>query len=150
MPAFHYQGLDGGPIEVPFEARTLEGFREWMAGREDQPGQVCFVRGHVFLELSQDQRTHEPVGSEVNAVLKALSREAETGRYFTPPSWITCAAAELSAEPDGFFATFETLRSGRLSINPELAIELIGVPDFVLEVVSKSSVKKDRTLLRAA
>lgn len=150
MPSFHYQGLDGVPVEVPFEARTLEGFRAWQAGREDQPGQVCFVRGHVFLEMSQDQRTHEPIVSEVTAVLKALTREVETGRYFSSPTWITCAQAELSAEPDGSFATFEALRSGRLTINPTRSSELIGAPDFVLEVVSKSSVKKDRRLLRGA
>lgn len=150
MPSFHYQGLDGGPVEVPFEARTLEGFREWMAGREDQPGQVCFVRGHVFLEMSQDQRTHGPVSIEVSTVLHSLARELETGRYFSAPTWITCAPAELSAEPDGSFATFETLRSGRLTINPARASEMVGAPDFVLEVVSKSSVKKDRTLLRQA
>lgn len=148
--SFHYQGLDGDPVEVPFEARTLEGFREWMSGREDQPGQVCFVQGHVYLEMSQDQRTHGPVSTEVSIVLATLARELETGRYFTPPSWVTCAPAELSTEPDGFYARYDTLRSGRLAINPERRIELVGVPDFVLEIVSKSSVKKDRRLLRDA
>jgi Uma2 family endonuclease len=51
------------------------------------------------------------------------------------------------------FATWETLSSGRLKLVPREGhsgefIELAGSPDWVLEVVSRNSVRKDTKLLR--
>jgi Uma2 family endonuclease len=51
------------------------------------------------------------------------------------------------------FATWDTLKSGRLAPPadrpPEMAIDLIGTPDWICEVVSDSSEEKDTQLLRA-
>ena len=50
-------------------------------------------------------------------------------------------------EPDAMFASYETFRSGRLrqisGRRPEGVIEVEGTPDMVLEVISRSSVRKD-------
>lgn len=143
MPGIHIDD-----IEVPFEVRTLDGFRAWMARSEGRPGRASFFEGEVFLEMNQDYRSHEPVSTQVNARLTLLAGELGIGRYFTPPSWITWAPAHLSTEPDGFFARWESLRSGRLALHPDHANELVGVPDFVLEIISASSARKDRILLR--
>jgi Uma2 family endonuclease len=59
---------------------------------------------------------------------------------------LTNLSARLSTEPDGTFASWQTLRDGRLRIvggEPPDGIELVGTPDMVLEVASRSSVRKD-------
>lgn len=142
MPAIHIDD-----IEVPFEVRTLEGFRAWMARSEGRPGRASFIEGEVFLEMNQSYRSHEPVSTQVNARLTLLAGELGLGRYFTPPSWITWTPTDLSTEPDGFFARWETLRAGRLALHPDHQNEMVGVPDFVLEIISPSSWRKDQVLL---
>lgn len=141
-----------GDVEIPFDVRTLEGFRQWMASREGEVPyyRASFIQGDVFVDVSQDYRSHEPVAAEINMVLRQLARELDIGRHFVPPSWITWQAADLSTEPDGFFARFESFEAKRLAVHPDHGNELVGVPDFVLEVVSPSSVKKDRVLMRRA
>lgn len=134
--------LTVGELEIPFEVHTLEGFRTWAATREGGPP-VSFCLGDVFVDVNQSYRTHEPVVQEINAVLGGLARDAGVGRYFTPPSWFTCVAAQLSTEPDGFFARYETLQRGDLRLHPDRDNEMLGRPDFVLEVVSPCSRRKD-------
>jgi Uma2 family endonuclease len=146
----HMPGLYLEDVEVPFDVRTLEGFRNWMARTPARPGRASFVRGDVFVEMNQSYRTHEPVAKGITHTLLNLTDELGLGRYFLPPSWITYEPAGLSTEPDGFYATFETLRSGRLTVASERPHEMVGAADFVLEVVSKTSARKDRTLLRRA
>jgi Uma2 family endonuclease len=59
--------------------------------------------------------------------------------------WITNDEADLSNEPDAVFASWDTLESGRAVLSSD-ELELIGSPDWVLEIVSKSSVRKDRSV----
>jgi Uma2 family endonuclease len=57
----------------------------------------------------------------------------------------------LSTEPDILFASWETIRSGRLRWiegKPNSYLELEGTPDMALEVISRSSVRKDTEILR--
>ena len=54
-------------------------------------------------------------------------------------------------QPDGLFYAWETMRSGRLRFvvrEGQGIMELEGAADLVLEIVSKSSVRKDTVLLR--
>lgn len=127
-------------IEVPNDAYTLSGFRAWVASLDEHGPRVSFARGIVHVETSaQSQETHEPVAAAINVVLSSL----DIGRYFMPPSWFTHEASALSTEPDGFFALWSTLEQGDLRLNPEREIEMLGRPDMVLEVVSKTSHRKD-------
>ena len=64
---------------------------------------------------------------------------------------LTNVAANLSTEPDGLFFAWETVRSGRLRLVEREGLgimELEGSADVALEVVSKTSVRKDTVLLR--
>lgn len=131
-------------IEIPWETRTLEGFRTWVATLDEHGPRVSFARGIVHVEMAaQSFDTHEPLVFAINIALANLARELGVGRYFLPPSWFTHEAAQLSTEPDGFFATWATLEKRDLYINPEREIEMLGRPDMVLEVVSKTSQRKD-------
>lgn len=76
---------------------------------------------------------------------------ASLGRYVPDRMLLTNAQANLSTEPDALFFTWETMRAGRLRLverDGQDFMELEGTPDQVLEVVSKTSVRKDTVLLR--
>jgi Uma2 family endonuclease len=73
--------------------------------------------------------------------------------YFLPDgARFSHAAADLSVEPDAFFISYESLRSGRIKEIPAASgagpIEFEGTPDMVLEIVSPTSVKQDTEDLR--
>jgi Uma2 family endonuclease len=70
-------------------------------------------------------------------------------------AWVKHEEAGLSTEPDLIFATWDAFTSGRLGFVDKKDkqgdfIELVGTPDLVVEVVSDSSVRKDRVTLKAA
>ena len=62
---------------------------------------------------------------------------------------LTNLQAGLSTEPDGMYISYEALKSGRAVLeDAEESLEVVGVPDMVLEVVSRTSRKKDTVVLR--
>lgn len=131
-------------LEIPRRALSLDGFREWVASMGEPAPRVCFSGGRLHIEMSpQDYITHGPVVDAINDVLARLARERDMGKYFRPPSWFTDTSAVLSTEPDGFLVRWEAIEGGRVRVNPDRTSELLGRPDMVLEVVSKSSRKKD-------
>lgn len=133
-----------GGLEIPPEIFTLDGFRAWVARQDENGPRVSFSRGRVHIEVNQSYRSHEPVVRAINVTLHRLARELGLGRYVFPPSWFTHEAGELSSEPDGFLVLFESFESGRVQLNPEREDELLGAPDMALEVISPSSIQKDR------
>ncbi|MCZ7682513.1 MAG: Uma2 family endonuclease [Sandaracinaceae bacterium] len=108
----------------------------------------------MFVEMSPESiDSHNKVKVEVSAVLHRLARELDLGEVYADGALLTNEAAGLSTEPDALFATWETLASGRLASvsrknREDDAIELVGTPDLVVEVVSDSSVRKDLVALR--
>jgi Uma2 family endonuclease len=76
------------------------------------------------------------------------------GVVFADGVWLTNDDANLSTAPDAAFARWEILNSGRVSIvtteEETDGVELRGSPDWVLEVVSRNSKRKDTRLLPAA
>lgn len=133
-------------LVLPGDVQTFAGFRAWMAslpesGPRPRP---TFCAAGVFVEMSpQDDETHEPLVRQINRRLSDLNDELGLGRYFFPASWITHERTKLSTEPDGFLVRWDALRSKRVRVNPRRRSELLGAPAWVLEVVSRSSVKKD-------
>jgi Uma2 family endonuclease len=135
-------------IAIPQGAHRLERFREWILS-EVLPEEVTvhLVQGEIFIEMSPERiESHALVKIEIMSVVHQLARKLKLGTVYPDGTWITNDAAELSTEPDACFASWDTLKSGRLVAVERPsgdAIELRGSPDWVLEVVSPSSVKKD-------
>lgn len=142
-----------GAIEVPRDAGTLEGFRRW--ARSDQfpnRGRVTFIDGELTIEMSPERyESHLAVKRAINRAIEAVVESNDLGRFYPDGAWITNEVAGISNEPDASFASWETLESGRLQ-PPEGwtdkdYVELVGTPDWVCEVVSNSSQRKDTKLL---
>lgn len=135
--------VDG--LEIPAEVHTLDGFRTWRASLGERAPRACFVAGEVHVELSpQDWRSHLSVASDLNAQLALLARRLDVGRYFEQGGWLTNESAALSTEPDGLLVRWETFAAGEARVD---GCELRGRADMVLEVVSRSSERKDTVRL---
>jgi Uma2 family endonuclease len=141
-------------VEVPDSGMTLDDFREWVYSDEfPDRGRITFVEGRLFIDMSPERiEGHNQVKSALNRAIDALVREQKLGKYYPDGAWITNSAAGVSSEPDAMFASWETLKSGKLAprkrrAEEEDAYELIGAPDWVCEVISSSTEKADKKTL---
>jgi Uma2 family endonuclease len=142
-------------IIIPASAHTLGGFRDW-AKSEDFPerGRFSFIDQELIIDMSPEElETHNKVKSETGRTLLNLNRKLKRGEFYSDGTLLTNVAAGLSTEPDALFVTWECLETGRIRLIPREGeeaeyIELEGTPDWVMEIVSKSSVRKDTKKLR--
>jgi Uma2 family endonuclease len=144
-------------VRVPASALTLDGFRAWATSKDfPQHVRAAFIDQEVFLEMSNEElETHVLVKGEIARVLMTLCRELKNGKFYPDGALITNKQARVSNNPDASFVARETLEAGRVQLIPRQGaegqyIEMEGTPDWVLEVVSDSSVEKDTQTLRDA
>ncbi len=147
---------NSGEMTVPSVLpTTLAEFREWV-GNSDLPEKtrVCFYNGKVWIDMSNEQLfTHAALKGVIFAVLFELARAGKLGRCFPDGVLLTNETANVSNNPDGVFVSYAALEAGRVAWTPGKTdgyVEIVGSPDLVVEVVSKSSVRKDTVVLREA
>ena len=142
-----------GQVVIPDWVDDLETFRRWRLS-EDAPvrGEIAFLDSYLWVDLSLGEfLTHNQVKAAYDFAVMSVVNSESLGRYVPDRMLLTNTAANLNTEPDGLFFTWETLRSGRLRFverEGQGIMELEGTADLVLEIVSKSSVRKDTVLLR--
>jgi Uma2 family endonuclease len=85
-------------------------------------------------------------------VLANLNVEQEFGHVFINGVLITHERAQVSNNPDAVAVRYETIERGRVRFITHQDRELVidGSPDWVLEIVSDSTVIKDTRTLREA
>jgi Uma2 family endonuclease len=143
-------------ISVPPEAHTLNGFRAWAASPSfPENGSISLIEGELLIDRSPERMgSHNKAKAHIAAVLGIFVDEQDLGDFYIDGAWLTHDGAELSTEPDAVFVRNETWDSGQVQIVPrpegDDGIELRGTPDWVLEVVSPTSVRKDTQLLVAS
>jgi Uma2 family endonuclease len=140
-------------VSIPAWVDDLESFRRWARSKQfPDTGRICYLNGEVWVDMSKEQFfSHNQVKSEYNITLGGLIKRNRLGRYIPDGMLLTNVDATLSVQPDGAFASFESLANGRVRLiegADEGFVELEGTPDMVLEVVSTSSVVKDYKRLR--
>lgn len=138
---------------IPHWVEDLESFRRWRLSEDaPQQGEIAYLDSFIWVDLTMEEfLTHNQVKAAYDYAIMNLLNPASLGRYVPDRMLLTNAEANLNAEPDGLFFTWETVRSGRLRLverEGQGVMELEGTPDQVLEVVSKTSVRKDTVLLR--
>jgi Uma2 family endonuclease len=142
-----------GQVVIPDWVEDLETFRRWRLS-DDAPekGEIAFLDSYLWVDLTMGEFfTHNQVKAAFDYALMSVVQPASLGRYVPDRMLLTSTAANLNTEPDGLFFSWETLRAGRLRLvarEGEGILELEGTPDLVLEVVSKTSVRKDTILLK--
>jgi Uma2 family endonuclease len=146
---------EGQEITVPGWVTDLGAFRRW-TDSEDVPEdlRIWWLKGEVWVDMSGEQVfTHVRVKTRLTMALGSLADQEQLGLYFTDGLLLSNFAADISGKPDGLFLSTATLASDRIRLiegQDGGFTELQGSPDMVLEILSKSSEKKDDVVLRQA
>lgn len=137
-------------VRVPEWVRDLASFRRWARSADfPERGWYSFLDGGLWVEPNMERLAHNKVKSKISAVLTLLTEQEQVGTYLNDRMLLTNLTAGLSTEPDGMFFSYDAERSGRVKLeHGEDSIEVIGSPEMVLEVISRSSVQKDTAVLR--
>jgi Uma2 family endonuclease len=138
------------PIRIPAEAADLAGFRAWTTSEAfPEKWRASYFHGEIVLEMGPEEtETHNKVKGAVHYTLMNISRKSRLGTLYIDGVQLSNKAADLSTVPDAIFVKRASLRSGRVRRVPRKGrtgeyTELEGTPDLVVEVVSRSSYKKD-------
>lgn len=142
-------------FRIPADAHTLEGFREWATSPAFPPyARATLLNGEIFIDMSnEDPEMHVLVKTVIAATLYPFCRDQKLGRLYQDGMLVANKKAKLASNPDCTFVSWKTLREGkarfiRRKINDRHFRDLEGTPDWVMEVVSDSSVEKDLDELR--
>src|SRR5262245_46504500 len=136
-------------------ASSLAGFRAW-ATSDDFPENLraAYLDGELFLDLSNEEpEFHVSVKTEIIRVLGGLVKELKLGKFYAGGLLVSNEDANVSSNPDASFVSRASFRARRVKLvvrdeERGLYCDAEGTPDWVLEVVSDSSVRKDTQRLR--
>jgi Uma2 family endonuclease len=144
-------------LEVPFVG-SLEEFRRW-ARSDDFPerGRIDYLAGRIEVDMTpEDYYSHGGLKVEVIGALREIVKASDLGDLRTDRTRISTAEADLSAEPDLVFVSFDSFASGRARLVAKVTeeadryVEIEGAADLVVEIVSDRSVTKDTVRLPVA
>ena len=133
---------------------SFDGFRAWAQSDEfPEVGEISFLNGQLYIDMSPEElHKHNKVKTAITSALHLIASRSELGDVYSDRMLVTNPKCGLSTEPDATFVAYESVEAGRVRLVQregfaDEAIELEGSPDMVLEVVSRSSAKKDKTVL---
>jgi Uma2 family endonuclease len=139
-------------LHIPAGVNSLEGFRRWTSSKSfPERGRIDFLEGELEIDLSGENLYRH--GAPKTAIAAALYDQlVRTGRgsVYVDSTRIASVHADISVEPDVVAVLWDSLEAGRVRQVPAASgeedsyIELEGSPDLVVEIVSQSSVSKDR------
>jgi hypothetical protein len=144
--------LEDTVVRIPPWVVDLASFRRWTEMDEfPEKGRICYLAGEVWIDMSREQLfTHNQVKQEHNLVLGGIVKGERRGRWFPDGAYVTNEEVGLAAKPDGCFVSNESLDNGLVRLvegKREGFLDLEGSADMVLEIVSTSSVAKDKETL---
>jgi len=153
MPRRRLEVIVQGQVVIPDWVEDLDSFRRWrLSEAAPDKGEIAYLDSCLWVDVTMEEfLTHNQVKAAFDYAIMNVVNPASLGRYVPDRMLLTNTGANLNTEPDGLFFTWETMRSGRLRLverEGQGIMELEGTPDLVLEVVSKTSVRKDSLLLR--
>jgi Uma2 family endonuclease len=129
--------------------RSHSAFRRWARSPQfPERGWISYLDGELHVDLSMERIIHNLIKSCFCTYLTILARQHKLGRYLGDNMMLTNVPAGVSTEPDGMFLLFRSIDQRRVRLTKkERSLEVIGTPDMALDVVSRSSVRKDMRLL---
>ena len=141
----------GEGFEIPPGIRTLADFRKWaMSESFPQRGRIDYIQGCIEVDMSpEDFFMHGTPKTEIVRGLANRNQSANLGFLVTDSTRISNVDVHLSAEPDVVFVTRTALDSGETRLVPKITeaddryVEVEGMVDLVVEIVSDSSENKD-------
>ncbi len=140
-------------ILIPGGIDSLAAYRRWaQSDSYPESGWVSYLNGTIWVDPSMEEFiSHNRIKQAFNGMFYNLLILDASGCWVPDRMLLVNVAANLASEPDGMFYFWETMKSKRLIMVPGVKsgyMELEGTPDAVLEIISNSSVSKDRRDLR--
>lgn len=132
--------------------QSLESFRQWACSdtRSDHV-RASFLNGQTWVEQSMEELFRH--NQLLTRILLTLGHRIPPARgyLFHGRVYYTNVVAGLSTEPDLLFVSAESIRGGDVEFTRKedgRTWEVQGTADLTLEIVSKTSARKDLVLLR--
>ena len=145
-----------GSFFMPAGSMTLDEFRRWTWSDEFPTlAEIAYIGKEIFIDMSPERiDSHGSPKVEIYTTLGTFVRKRKKGRIFFDRTRIVNKDAEVSNEPEAFFASWATLKSGAIrkirTPTGDDFIEFEGTPDWIMEIISPASVTKDTETLRKA
>lgn len=144
-----------GELTVPEWVIDIDAYRRWVDDADfPEEGRIWWLRGKVWADMSREQIfTHLAIKNEIYFVLTGVVKRGVPGLFLPDGLLLSNFAADISGKPDGTFVSQASLASDRIRLIEGKEggyVELQGSPDMVLEVVSKSSARKDSIDMKQA
>ena len=143
----------GGPVEVPGLTADYDTIRAWALSDESPDDfKFSFLDGYAEIgRMIEAVASHATPKVEIVHGLRTWAKRGRRGLVFTDSTLLSEPSVGLSCEPDVILLLPETEAAGRVSWTPQAnrpgdAVELVGAPDLVGEVVSDGSTRKDLTV----
>lgn len=145
-------------VEIPDHVCDLATFRRWALSDEfPETGRIDYVRGKIEVDMSPENFFfHGTPKVKIESVMLDRIEELDLGHLVSDRTRISHVGADVSAEPDIVFISYESLDTGQARLveaasnDPDSFVEVEGAPDLVVEIVSDSSVAKDTKRLPPA
>ncbi len=137
-----------GQIEIPVWVNDLASFRKWVhSGVLPEKLPVHFINGQVWVDFSMEElNSHNRVKTALGITLARLIEEGDFGVYISDGMRYTSEDGDFSTEMDAAFVSHATLAAKRVWFEAGKrgkATEMVGTPDLVIEIISRTSVQKD-------
>jgi Uma2 family endonuclease len=139
-----------GQVHIPEWVVDLKSFRKWVhSGVLPEKLAVHFIQGEVWVDFYMEEAfTHNFVKTALYRTVAGIVEDERLGLLLSDGMLLTNEEADLGAEPDMTFISFESLKAKRVwftagETTGAEATEMVGTPDLVAEVVSPSSEDKD-------
>lgn len=141
------------PFVIPDGIDDLASFREWVHGMDlPQKLPIHFLNGHVWVDREREELfSHNRVKNAIHTALTVFVEANNLGILMPDGYRYTSLDADASTEPDATFISTATVAEERIEFisGPKgEATEMLGTPDLVIEIVSRSSFDKDTDWLR--
>jgi Uma2 family endonuclease len=142
-------------LTIPAWVVDFESFRRWTDAPDfPETGRISYIDGEVLIDMAaQEVDSHVRVKSAVGADLRTFVRSRDLGEVLIDGARVVNDEAVVSNEPDVVFLSRESIRSGRVALREITEgsgrlMEVAGSPDLLVEVLSRSSRRKDAVTLR--
>ena len=141
------------PFVIPDGIHNLASFREWVHNT-DLPEKlpIHFLNGQVWVDYEMEEFfSHNRVKYAIHLGLGNFVRANKLGIVMPDGYRYTSIDADASTEPDATFLSAATIAAERIEFTagPKgVATEMLGTPDLVVEVVSRTSTDKDTDWLK--
>jgi Uma2 family endonuclease len=142
-------------LRIPATVSDLASFRRWVRSRHfPEKARASYIAGEIEVDMSAEEAfSHNSPKMSLLLAVGNWVEKYDLGQVFPDGMLVVNEKADIANEPDLMFCRWDTLASGRAELKETKpgsgrSMELVGTPDLVVEIVSKSSVTKDAVTLK--